>query len=123
MFVGGRIGVGWQKTVYGDALKAMYTYDSSIKKFDDGSVALCTGEPRRRRRCRVDPSACSARRLLPPHHSDVEKYGGFDFHSHNPKISTFSEAKAIEFWAQTGAGGVPDMAFRVANLMRASVLV
>lgn len=76
VFVGGDIGMGWIKTVYGDSLKvrqaigfsaqyllshidanaygkkkyvciflqAMYTYDPSIKTFDDGSVALCAGK-------------------------------------------------------------------------------
>jgi len=44
IFVDGTIGLGWKKTVYGDANRAMYTYNPSIEKFDDGSVGLCGGE-------------------------------------------------------------------------------
>ena len=43
IFVNGEMGLGWQKTVYGDELRAMYTYNSSIIKFSDGSAALCNG--------------------------------------------------------------------------------
>lgn len=42
VFMGGKIGIGWAKTVYGDKKRAMYTYDPSVSAFDDGSVALCT---------------------------------------------------------------------------------
>ena len=65
-------------------------HPNSLQKFDDGtSAALCT---------------------------EVAQYGGASFDSHAAAISTFAESSAVEFWAQT-AGGIPDVAFRVASVM------
>jgi hypothetical protein len=44
VFTNGDLGIGWAKSVYGDAKKAMYSYDNSLQKFDDGSTALCNSE-------------------------------------------------------------------------------
>jgi hypothetical protein len=94
VFMDGNIGIGWIKTIYGDANRAMYTYNPSLKNFSDGSVALC---------------------------DSYQQYGGFDFHTGPDKsqVLTFSESKAVEFWSLT-SDGVPDVAFRVANLMKGS---
>lgn len=53
--------------------------------------------------------------------ADFEQYGGADFHSQKPGITTFSDGKAVEFWAQT-KDGIPSMAFRVSNLMKVSAV-
>lgn len=94
IFMGGNIGIGWMKSIYLDSNQAMYTYNSSLVNFSDGSVAIC---------------------------DTYTQYGGFDFHTGpaKPTVSTFAVSKAVEFWALTG-DGTPDMAFRVANLMEGS---
>lgn len=44
VFVDGEPGLGWEKTVYGDALRSMYTYNSSVVSFAGGEEkALCGG--------------------------------------------------------------------------------
>ncbi|PRW57356.1 sorting nexin 2B [Chlorella sorokiniana] len=77
VFTGADLGVGWKKAIYGDDLKSMYTYNSSISTQADGSRALCTS---------------------------VEKYGGFYFETQAPRASVFVGAEAVEFWARPGDG-------------------
>jgi hypothetical protein len=87
VFVGGVIGEGWKKTVYGDAARAMFTYEPSIEKFDDDSVALC---------------------------ADLEQYGGINFDSQLEYPKVFREAVGFEFWVDT-SNGVPPLRFRAGH--------
>lgn len=85
----GIVGLGWEKTVYGDARRAMYTYDPSVYKLDDGSKALCT---------------------------TISEYGGFDFHSQKHTISTIANSKRIEFWAKSDNATMDGLTFMANNL-------
>lgn len=88
VFMNGKIYVGWEKTVYGDKLRSMYTYNPSVKRTEDGSKALCT---------------------------EIERYGGFDFHSQKVQIDTIAKSKSIEFWVKS-SDDLAEITFMANNL-------
>ena len=60
-----QLGLGWKKTVYGDAKRAMYTYDSSVVQFSDNTEALCGGERNRRAVGSAQPASRGSECSLP----------------------------------------------------------
>jgi hypothetical protein len=66
------------------------TFNSSLFKLEDGSVALC---------------------------NVFQQYGGFAFKAIH-KISTFEVSKGVEFYVKTDDNSVPDMNFLVENQMK-----
>lgn len=145
VFTDGELGIGWKKTVHGDSLRAMYTYNNSLAPTEDGSRALCTSEPGGRlgggsrgwghakaAGCGAGSGTTAALGSLPrlpscspsppapttPLPAAVERYGGFDFSTHSPNASVFSQAEAIEFWVKGDASGLDSLVFRIGNVLR-----
>ena len=117
----------------------MYTYDNGLAF--DGS-AVCTSKCRgggwrhfcfllaapafslsfwqcRSPACpRPRPRPCP--RPCPPLPSAaIGQYGGMDFNTDNRDSTVFSGAEGVEFWVRS-ADGIPDVVFRIGDIMRVS---
>lgn len=102
--------------IYGDDLRSMYTYNSSISAQADGRRALCTCERLGAGWAMGAAVTAWVPWLTPPAAplsspsalAAVEKYGGFYFETQAPKASVFAGAEAVEFWArpEEGASGL-----------------
>lgn len=88
VFVQGKIGLGWQKTVYSNEKNSIKTYHPNLVDLPGGSKALC---------------------------ANIFTYGGFHFRSQKPKIQNMMQkAKRVEFLARSD-GNMADVAFMVNN--------
>lgn len=98
IFVNGTIGLGWIKTIYGDAKQSIYSYNSSLERRSDGPIVLC---------------------------NEFEQYGGFTFATGPEKpntdrqVSIFAASQGLEFYIPVEFG-VPNFILRLSNLMQGS---